>query len=717
MNTTLITKLIQKRLTFPFVVSSLKGDSRALARQLDTALMQVGFKLSRALIAHLGTLDFSNALKASSLLLDGVKGLVGDHVAHNTYFKDFPKNVPDTLEFWGQLLAEHYEQTGTITFNLLDFAAYGRYQHTYEEMLAVHDAFKPKGRALKVINLGLSEREELENLCAYLAGSPVPLNVEDRGLLEALYKAGFVKINGVDIPVRENRAIVNGLRLTAVPNVSSITVDTVTDVLRVAAYLSGGDVTLTEKVKFKSFSRPVRRALTAAVDQVVGSAPEKIEDINTRKELFKRLAERIHPFEFKKHYPEAVRAFQFASGDLKVLTWGHKVQTALGTGKLTKAINLLSEKPGYLVRSIDQIARKGSDAQFENLIEALTENVNRVAGRVLLSVIEHLDNRKVESTYRLFVNKKGTGFASNEGLDRLAAPRITKLQKLLWKELACRVPATDTLVIDERLATVATPISEKSKSEGFRVLPRGSIFALDSAKHLLRFFCYWKQKSERTDYDLSVAFYDKDFQSLGHGSWTSLSGTGFRHSGDITSAPNGASEFIEVDLRQIDKNIHYVVPTINIFSGETFANCAESFFGFMTLAPGEKGKPFEPKAVELKFDLRGDKKVGVPLVFERSSDGWAAKWLDLYAQGSFWGNRVETNKFSTALLAKSLVTREYLSIDRVLDLYRKKAKSVIVAGDKLPKTSVTYVGLERPEGLPVGSAVYTLDNLKSLIPA
>ncbi len=711
MHTELVTKLIQKRLTFPAYAGP-AGNSRTLARQLDTALMAVGFKLSRALLANLGGLDFTTALKAATTLLDGVKALVGDHVQHNVYFKEFPKNVPDTLEFWGRLLADYYEQTGTITFNLLDFPAYGRYQHTYEEMLAAHDAFKPKGRALKVINLGGPEREELEGLCGYLAGSVVPLNPEDRGLLEALYKAGFIMTG--EIPVRENRAIINGLRLLA--GGTALTVDTVTDVLRVAAYLSGGDVTLAEKVKFKSFSRPIRRALTAAVDQVVGSSPEKIEDINNRKELFKRLAERIHPFEFKKLYPEAVRAFQFATGDLKVLTWSHKVQTALGTGKLTKAINLLSEKPGYLVRSIDQIARKGSDEQFLNLIMALEENVNRVAGRVLLSVIEHLDNRKAESTYRLFINRKGTGFASDKGLSPLAGPRITKLQKLLWKELARRVPATDTLVIDERLATVATPISEKSKSEGFRVLPRGSTFALDPVKHLLRFFCYWKQKAERTDYDLSVAFYDKDFQSLGHGSWTNLCGTGFSHSGDITSAPKGASEMIELDLRQIDKNIHYVVPTINIYSGETFAQCEESFFGFMTFAPAEKGKPFEPRAVELKFDLRGDKKVGMPLVFERGTDGWSAKWLDLYAQGSFWGNRVETTKFSTALLAKSLVTRHYLSIDRLLDLYRKKATRVVAAG-KLPKTAVTYVGLERPEGLADGSTVYTLDNLKSLIPA
>ncbi len=713
MNTDLVTKLIQKRLTFP-TLSAPAGNSRTLARQLDCALMQVGFKLSRSLIAYLGGLDFASAIKASSLLLDSVKKLVGDHVAHNTYFKDFPKNVPDTLEFWSGLLIKFYWETGTLTNNLLDFPEYGTCQHTYEEMLAAHERFKPKNLKLKVINLGKTEDQELRALCAYLVGSPVPLNVEDRALLETLYKAGFIEIDGVEIPVRENRAILNGVRLAA--GVTSINVDTLTDVLRIAAYLSGGDVTLTEKLKLKSFSRPIRRALVGAIDNVLDKSPEKIEDINNRKEEFKRLAERLHPFEFVKRYPAAVKAFQFASGDLKVLTWGHKVQSALAGGKMTKAINLLAEKPGYLVRSIDQIARASSDSQFTNLTDALKENLSRVSGRVILSVIEHLDNRKLKSTYRLFVNKQGKGFATDKGLEPLAAGRINRIQKLLWAELAGRVPVTDVLAIDDRLNTVAVPISEKSKSEGFRVLPRGSTFALDSTKSLLRFFCYWKQKAERTDYDLSVAFYDKDFQSLGHGSYTSLSGTGYRHSGDMTSAPNGASEFIEIDLKGINENICYVVPTINIFSGETFANCAESFFGFMTMAPAEKGKPFEPQAVEMKFDLRGDNKVGVPLVFARTESGFEAKWLDLYAKGSFWGNRVETTKFSTALLAKSLVNRQYLTLDRLLQLYRDKAKKVVTLTGK-PIKNLTYIGLERPEGLAADAKVYTLDSLKSLIPA
>ena len=70
-------------------------------------------------------------------------------------------------------------------------------------------------------------------------------------------------------------------------------------------------------------------------------------------------------------------------------------------------------------------------------------------------------------------------------------------------------------------------------------------------RHFLRFFIYWKQKhNNRTDIDLSVAYFDKSLTSLGHVSWTNLREGFTTHSGDITSAPDGASEFIDINIKK-----------------------------------------------------------------------------------------------------------------------------------------------------------------------
>jgi stress response protein SCP2 len=58
----------------------------------------------------------------------------------------------------------------------------------------------------------------------------------------------------------------------------------------------------------------------------------------------------------------------------------------------------------------------------------------------------------------------------------------------------------------------------------------------------------------RTDYDLSVLMLNEKFEYANQLSWTNLrteDGVGV-HSGDITSAPDGASEFIDIDLGKVE---------------------------------------------------------------------------------------------------------------------------------------------------------------------
>lgn len=712
----LLTKLIQKRLIVP-VTSPALGNSNAMARQLDAVLMNNGFKLSRGLLEWLGSRDFEPALEISQVVLAAVKELVGAHVQHNTYFIDFPKNVPNTLEFWGGLLAKHFEETGEYTNNLLDFSTYGKYQHSYEDMLARHDKWRGKTK-LKVINLGEDYNTEMSCFAADLIGSKVPLNEDDRKLVADLYRAGF----GTEIKplIRENKAIVNALRVEAG---REILADTPVDVLRLAAGLSGGDVTLLENTKFKSFKRPVRRSLLAALDQV----SDKLDDVNRYREQFKRLARSLHPREFK--YDGAIALFDFAGGNSDHVTWGSKVHDAVSNGRVVKALNLLTDKPGYFVRSIDKLARDATDLQFAKITAGLKDTASAVSGRVLLSLAEHLDNRALKPASRIFVNRAGKGFVTENKLDVLPAKRIKALSTVIWREIEKRVPKVDALVLNDDINTVAIPLSDKTKSEGFRVLPRGSVLDLDNTQDVLRFFVYWHQTSQRTDYDLSAIFLDKDFNMLEQISWTNL-GWGDRsrtsefktayvgqacHSGDITDAPNGATEFIDINLKTLDPRVAYILPSINAFAGEPFATCKEAFMGYMSRKTVNRGAPFEAKSVQTKFALRGEENgVGNPMVFMRSESGWRVKWLDIYSKGLPWGNRIEQNRFSTALVARAMIDRQYLTMNRLTDLYRKKAKKTYTV-DKAPARDVTYIGLDRPEKLT--GTFYTLDNLKSLIPA
>jgi hypothetical protein len=279
--------LIQRKGLFPSSETA-PGDGSKIARQLDIALMGSGYKLSHKLFDFLSKNAENHANKYACMIIEAIEEQLGDHVAHNSYFKAFPQGVPETHEFWVKTIVQRI---------LTDDSEYGRYQHSYEEMLEAHREFKLEASEFSLIDLGQSPKDEFEALFIDLASSLIPLNEESRELLARLYREGYSAECAV--PVRENQAILNALKIEAgLP----VNFDTPVDALRVACQLSGGDVTLVEKTRFVSFKRSTRRALLKALDAVdTGKAPDLLSYV----EAFKRLGERLHPREFKNTYRNA----------------------------------------------------------------------------------------------------------------------------------------------------------------------------------------------------------------------------------------------------------------------------------------------------------------------------------------------------------------------------------------------------------------------------
>ncbi|HEU5332652.1 MAG TPA: TerD family protein [Actinocrinis sp.] len=713
-------RIIRRTLRVP-APSGPAGDGAAAARQFDAALLSVGFKASRELLEHLAALDPGAVIDTCVHALDAVRQLVGDHVEHNVYFRDFPSNVPDTVEFWLGLLAKAVARPkgapGPAAIwlggvNLLALPGYGTYQHSYAEMLAAHDELMPSvSDRVTVLHLGASLDEEVRAVYADLAGSPTPLAQDELDLLGLLAAWCADAPQPEAIPVRENRAVINRVRLA---HGKPLLVDTVTDVLRLAAVLSGGDVSLREPTRLRSFARRDRRALLAALDDVVAANDAKLADVAAYREPWKRLGERLHPHEHPQ-WPHAAEVFAVARGEKTLQSLAYRVEYAFAGADLEQVIRLLSNAPGLLVRSLDRVARQASAEQAELLCTTLRGVADRVSGRVLLSLREHLDNRTDRDAARIFANGTGRAWVAADGRMPLAPSLVGRLAGIIDAELLRRMPVLGHLVVDPAVYDVAVPLSGKGAAPGFRILPRGSRSPVDGER--LRFFVYWKQRAERTDYDLSALLLNADFSTLGWLSFTDLSGYGGAHSGDITEAPEGASEFIDLDLSKVDAA--YVVPQVNVYCGEGYDEIEEAFFGYMLRERAAKGRPFEPRAVRMKSDLRGTGRVALPVMFGRGRDGcWSATWTQLFLRGAAWRNQVETNRLSTSLLARSVMERRYLPMRYLIDLLRISAESFSEYGDGLKLDGpVTYVGLERPDDLPDGSEVYALDRLNALVPA
>lgn len=698
------------------------GDGAPVARQLDAALLEVGFAASRELMEHVGGLAAGPAMDLASTVVSAVRELVGDHVRHNTYFIGFPDDVPDTVEFWLERLRaavlagdgiatdEHLRSilaAGVV--DLLDLPAYGTYQHTYADLLAAHDDLvTTAGDRLTLLHLGDPLEVEVSRLYLALAASATPLGESEIALLGELAVACLDGPQPDKVPVRENRAVLDGIRL--VLGRPLIAADTTTDVLRVACHVSGGDVSLAAPTRFRAFRRAERRTLLAALDDVVGTAPAKLADVARHAERWKRLGERLHPHEYDR-WPHAQEVFAVARGERRVPGLAGRAEAAVRGGAVGQAASLLSAAPGLLLRSADRLLRLASGAERAEVVDAVTGALGSASGRVLLGLREHVDNRLLPAPARVYVGRSGRAWTEPDRRPALPADLVADLSARLDAEIGARLAQWPRpLLVDPDVLDVALPLSGKASGAGFRVLPRGSRAAVRG--DVLRFFMYWRQAGRRTDYDLSVLLLDAQFHAAGQVSWTNYRHDGVVHSGDITSAPDGATEFIDVPLT-LDARV--VVPQVNIYAGESFEDVAESLFGYQTRMRDQGGPPFDARTVRMTSQLRGKGRIALPMAFVNGEDGWHAVWLHLYPKGRPSFNRVEDATVSTAEQVRALVERRYLTLAYLVDRWRPTTE-VMTWDGRVPDEPVTYIGIQAPENLPTGSETYTLPRLSELIP-
>lgn len=803
--------LIQRTLRIPLYpldgVRELEpvGGGEEMTRRFDAALMAVGFKLSTEALRHFSTQDAALVKTLAVCTLEAVRGLVGDHVRHNTYFIDFPKNVPDTLEFWVACLREavigiavgerfSYVQLSEAGINLLMLPSYGEYQHTFEEMLNRHDEFIPNLKdRVTILHLGGLPGEEMGRLFEILVNTATPPAPADRDLIKHLAQqvlVGYKESIPFELPGRETKALINAAILEwaqphylNAPRCELVQINTITDVLRAVDVLSGGDGTLERppatsskrlprvrlgelevkplaevdddlkqqekprKTRLASLTRPQRRQVMSALERVIGRNRDALADVYRHREAWKRLGEGIHPHEFRRRYPEAERVFWAARGDLVLRTLQGAVELAFSVGDPVAAAGMLRSQPGLFARQLDRVLREATSGDDVAAVLRWFSRVSpQISGRVLLSLVEHFRNRVDTALPRMFVNRAGRAFVTPDTRAPISPALAQHVEDIINQELMGRldkvVEGAAGSLLDEYgllvkpwivtspdIGSIALPLSNKGTATGFNTLPRGSIYQLDD-QDILRFFIYWRENTRTTDFDLSVQMLDENFADAGQISWTELrnpAGTAY-HSGDIVTARNGATEMIDVRLRDVDNNVKYLVPQVLVYAGEKFGTgpddenaVAESLFGYMTLDEKQRGAPFEPRAVRTCSDMRGQGNAAIPMVFERVGDRWQVKTTNLFMRGAAVMNRVEDTQMTAGLQAQAAIRHRYVSVWDVVTLLG--IRGYTVWGDSaLPIAlkqgrPVLYLGAQRPDvELPPNSRVITLENLTELIP-
>lgn len=389
-------------------------------------------------------------------------------------------------------------------------------------------------------------------------------------------------------------------------------VQTPTDLLRVYAVLSQGDVQLKTKIFFKSLSRILRRLFLAILNEMAATSFTFIEDLARHEFLWKRAFEKLHMGEYELKYPYIYKEAQaLRTGEYQ--TYYSKLASAKNQDYL---LNLLSARPGELARRLDMLLRNKAYDSTKTLKEfALV--ADKVSSPVLYSLIEHFENRNlyltrifcIKGLYMKYMEIEDNREDISEDLKQKA---ILIIKEALYR-LYSKLPRLEKVFVEDSLKNYALPTNARNASKGYKTLTFGSRVKLEMAEgNFLRFFTHWKNMPEnddesRVDIDLSIELVNEDFSDCISVAWHSMSaGKKFStfHSGDIVTAPNGASEFVDLDYIKARKHDRYVIVCNYVYTGQDFCDIPECFSGVMQMTSlGKKGEVFNPEFVKYKFNL------------------------------------------------------------------------------------------------------------------
>ena len=626
-------------------------------------LESIGFTFSPDVIERLLTWTPEELLKFAQSLIPVLLQMVGGDVKYKPMYPNFPTQVMEASD------AELY--LNAIFHYLGDWIG--------ERILPYYDKKqRPKLKIPKDLKvLALASDDESLQLCRDLIGSNTSLSKSDnsnlRGLLEA-HRDHLHSILPESIPFKEVQSVVCAFLIERVDDSAELIsryLRTATDVLRLATELSGGDASLAAPTKYVSFKRKQRRILLAVLDSV--ARPD--EDLHRHRGKWIRLAERLHPGEYAKKFPNAFAAIKRIRDGENPETFNSKIEANLRDGDINAATELLRTRPGEFARRLDQLLRStNKDSEF--ILSKFEGIAQDVSTPVLLQLIAHFNNRALDQNPRTihdvpeedalqFFDKavKSLTKPLRKNPSRLEPTRTvfpkgqtSKMVRIpLAKELVAPADANSVVKISREglvsrfaqlpslgksfvapeLENYAVPFSQRSASKALRTLARGSRMQLPD-DNVIRFFLWWKEgkidgkATGRVDLDLSATIFRSNWKYMNHISYTNLKEVklGCCHSGDITSAPKGASEFIDIDLEKVRAaGGRYVICSIQSFTCNPFCDLPQCYVGWMSRNKPNSGEIYEPATVKDKIDLASNTRVSIPMLIDLEDR--SAIWADL----------------------------------------------------------------------------------------
>lgn len=626
---------------------------------IQKQLLEYNYKLSEELFIAISK---SSKEYVESFFKEDIFPILYEWLGDKGYkplFKNFPEDVTESNELLSLYQCLHY------MFGLKP------------EDLGVEERKKVtmyKSDVLKEKSLSVVTEKQLRGLLTSYLTSNIVLsesNIEEVKILLDYFGAETVVeiLESNTILMKETMVVVYSYLANKGEKLPNL--NTATDVLRLIAYLSKQELN-TKHITFEKFSRPALRSFLTCLENIPFITDDMLAYKKVWKNFFRYYAGKMN----LENYPHVKESVDILFGVKKHKTFASKLSDsylefkAMGDKPLDEQftildnlLNLYCKRPGEFSRKLVTILSEDNLLSINNsgmyVVQKFLTVISEVNSRVLYQLLDRVNNIQQSR----FIKIKGTAFKIPEKKS-FDDTIVTFLQSEIKSELRKRASLKEGMglvYIDPKYKEIALTTSQKFKSNTLNPMTSGSKFDFEIESDVLRMFVYWKDAENlRTDIDASYILFDESFNvvdQLAYFRERTLYHDSIKRSGDIVSAPNGAIEFLDIDLKSFKKyntkQVKYAMLSITSFSQIPF-DMIESKAGLMQLSKSEAEieQNYKPSAVTTVFDVSSTTFNTSPFMIDLENNKLI--WLDVSFKDA-------TSYINTQLLLENNPIGEYLN--------------------------------------------------------
>lgn len=388
-------------------------------------------------------------------------------------------------------------------------------------------------------------------------------------------------------------------------------------------------------IKMNAIPRHVRASIASSVNNL--SRGYFADNLIKRKNLWKKIFGAIHYFDYVKKKNLDSRPADIIYENIEYQTLNSHIENALKEKDIVKAVSLMSDhKPQEILNRLVYLAEISDEEGMNSLITEFKKHGDKADFTKLIS----LYNGILLSGYqgKRINSAAGQRNVEREG-KRLEEPKRLQLikacEEIMVEKLKESPVPTSPVAIDSNDPVF---LSKRDSSTTDRQVDQGEKISLEGKGDTVRLFMHWINGPGRVDLDLGATLLGEECNFIQSITWNSyFDGRNIAtYSGDITNAPEGAAEYIDLDVKGAkEAGARYAVMTIYSYTGQRMKDVDHVAGAMKRSDKGEEGEIFDPRTVVSAFTSVSSATRIIPLAYDIKED--VLIWIDTDTGSSYSG--------------------------------------------------------------------------------